>query len=737
MARLSRSGLHAHEVVEDHTATAPNQHAAIDANVSFGDKTLTILQNHNTNIDQSSPDFIDSLTNKLKDLHIYSPKENRGDRSLLAAHQRPTRSSIVHETLPIIDPVGKETGNCDNPTAETTHAQGPFPAEPPRLSKQNEGIPSLAETHASSVAATHQTPDTFEASFPSKVLRASNLDHHPLGTDPDIQSSIAKHQAGQYDYVLSLLSPLSTTSCEHSPIDQRESTLKYGCNVLLQSECPRKSVCCQGKPANTYKILATPLGDEDVVLQDTPQQILVKGDEEIMAVAEPIARFISPTSAGDETMPNKFSQSGVTFAVVEQSQPEPQDALAAVVEHSKDSAISFSNEDVSVETPRTPSRSTSASSRSRIEDSVEALDRLEEQLEAIDAAITPPSKSRRLQAAMDESTTTKAGGLHRTSSLLKRGQTDRATPTTPQARRALKKSVSVTTTNQDESSPAKSATKRSSVSRPTSLLPPKPPARSTKPPTKPSFELPGEAVARRIKEQRETRLAQQAQEKAAAAAVPQRTRSTRAPTRPNFELPGEAISRRKRAEREAKLKAQEEEERKRREFKARPIRANLTSASYPRETATSRARQSKGPELNEIGQVGHGGPKRSSIVGAPRAPLTKSGSTRSPQVRGRGISQTSSASPQLNRAASISASSVSSKRSTLSAEDVEQQKVKGRAVFERDNSYIEDKERERREREFNTKLAREQAAERSRQASREWAEKQRRKQLVVANAVAA
>ncbi|KAL0940755.1 carboxylesterase family protein [Colletotrichum truncatum] len=677
MARLSRSGLHAHEVVEDHTATAPNQHAAIDANVSFGDKTLTILQNHNTNIDQSSPDFIDSLTNKLKDLHIYSPKENRGDRSLLAAHQRPTRSSIVHETLPIIDPVGKETGNCDNPTAETTHAQGPFPAEPPRLSKQNEGIPSLAETHASSVAATHQTPDTFEASFPSKVLRASNLDHHPLGTDPDIQSSIAKHQA------------------------------------------------------------ATPLGDEDVVLQDTPQQILVKGDEEIMAVAEPIARFISPTSAGDETMPNKFSQSGVTFAVVEQSQPEPQDALAAVVEHSKDSAISFSNEDVSVETPRTPSRSTSASSRSRIEDSVEALDRLEEQLEAIDAAITPPSKSRRLQAAMDESTTTKAGGLHRTSSLLKRGQTDRATPTTPQARRALKKSVSVTTTNQDESSPAKSATKRSSVSRPTSLLPPKPPARSTKPPTKPSFELPGEAVARRIKEQRETRLAQQAQEKAAAAAVPQRTRSTRAPTRPNFELPGEAISRRKRAEREAKLKAQEEEERKRREFKARPIRANLTSASYPRETATSRARQSKGPELNEIGQVGHGGPKRSSIVGAPRAPLTKSGSTRSPQVRGRGISQTSSASPQLNRAASISASSVSSKRSTLSAEDVEQQKVKGRAVFERDNSYIEDKERERREREFNTKLAREQAAERSRQASREWAEKQRRKQLVVANAVAA
>ncbi len=47
-----------------------------------------------------------------------------------------------------------------------------------------------------------------------------------------------------------------------------------------------------------------------------------------------------------------------------------------------------------------------------------------------------------------------------------------------------------------------------------------------------------------------------------------------------------------------------------------------------------------------------------------------------------------------------------------------------------DNSLTEDRERERRERENATRLAREQAAERSRQSSRDWAEKQRVKQLV-------
>lgn len=75
--------------------------------------------------------------------------------------------------------------------------------------------------------------------------------------------------------------------------------------------------------------------------------------------------------------------------------------------------------------------------------------------------------------------------------------------------------------------------------------------------------------------------------------------------------------------------------------------------------------------------------------------------------------------------ASIHGGSSAGKRSTISAEEVQQQKLRGREIMHRDNSYVADRERERREREAATKQARKDAAERSRQISREWAEKQR------------
>jgi hypothetical protein len=56
-----------------------------------------------------------------------------------------------------------------------------------------------------------------------------------------------------------------------------------------------------------------------------------------------------------------------------------------------------------------------------------------------------------------------------------------------------------------------------------------------------------------------------------------------------------------------------------------------------------------------------------------------------------------------------------------------QQKIKGREVFNRDKMEKEAKDRERREKEEAAKQARAQAAERGRIASREWAEKQRKK----------
>ncbi|KAK7980131.1 hypothetical protein PG989_012588 [Apiospora arundinis] len=313
-----------------------------------------------------------------------------------------------------------------------------------------------------------------------------------------------------------------------------------------------------------------------------------------------------------------------------ESEPEPEPAPIVTTPQKEDSPSSAMRE-----------------SPSRIEDSVEALDKLEDQLEAFDQA----ANVQRIVAP-----------------------------------------------------------KRSSNKGLASLQPPKPLAKSTKVPTVPTFELPGEAVARRLKEKREARLSMQATAEKAAAPAPstsvRRTKSARAPTVPKFELPGEAISRRKREEREARLKAQEEEERKRREFKARPIRSGSMPA--PRETITSRARQ-KGALPENVGI-------KSTTPSPSKQPLSHVSNQSQPRAR----------------PTSTSLGSLGSKRGSVPAEvQQQQQRLRGKDIYQRDNSYTQDREKERREREAMARIAREQAAEASRLRSREWAEKQRRKRMTV------
>ena len=111
--------------------------------------------------------------------------------------------------------------------------------------------------------------------------------------------------------------------------------------------------------------------------------------------------------------------------------------------------------------------------------------------------------------------------------------------------------------------------KTAPVKRPVSLLPPKERVKSAKPVTKPTFELPGEAIARRLKEKKEARLAQRDSSEdsfhTARIVSGSRIKSNKPPTTSTFELPGEAVSRRKREALEARLKTQEEEEGRRRE----------------------------------------------------------------------------------------------------------------------------------------------------------------------------
>ncbi|KAJ4099553.1 hypothetical protein NW760_011371 [Fusarium oxysporum] len=370
----------------------------------------------------------------------------------------------------------------------------------------------------------------------------------------------------------------------------------------------------------------------------------------------------------------------------------------------------------------------------RIEDSFEELDKLEDELEAIKAFTQPqripvPENTAPSNKHLEPPSTGKKPTVSKRASVIGMSSTVRIKQTErPQLPLRRSTSLVFRDKKQDDSDNMpnlKPQTARGKLTNSQSA-PLKAPVKSTKPPTVPNFELPGEAVSRRLKEQREARRAQQA-EAQKAYAPPPRPKSSKPLTKPNFELPGEAISRRKREEREARLKAQEEEEQKKREFKARPVRHSLMPGSIPRETITSLARQGKLPQDEATKTSTSTKVKRMSMQG-PRPPTM----SEAPVTQSRGRLSTATSREDLSRATSTSTGSGGGKRTTLTAEEAYQLRLRGKEIFQRDNtSFTRDRERERREREEATRLAREQAAERSRIASREWAEKKRRKELAM------
>ncbi|KAG5744626.1 hypothetical protein H9Q70_012672 [Fusarium xylarioides] len=370
----------------------------------------------------------------------------------------------------------------------------------------------------------------------------------------------------------------------------------------------------------------------------------------------------------------------------------------------------------------------------RIEDSFEELDKLEDELEAIKAFTQPqrihvPENTAPSNKHLEPPSTSKKPTVSKRASVIGMSSTVRIKQTErPQLPLRRSTSLVFRDKKQDDSDNIpnlKPQTARGKLANSHSA-PLKAPVKSTKPPTVPKFELPGEAVSRRLKEQREARRAQQA-EAQKTYAPPPRPKSSKPLTKPNFELPGEAISRRKREEREARLKAQEEEEQKKREFKARPVRHSLMPGSIPRETITSLARQGKLPQDEATKTSTSTKVKRMSMQG-PRPPTM----SEAPVTQSRGRLSTATSREDLSRATSTSTGSGGGKRTTLTAEEAYQLRLRGKEIFQRDNtSFTRDRERERREREEATRLAREQAAERSRIASREWAEKKRRKELAI------
>ncbi|KAM0806067.1 hypothetical protein BDR22DRAFT_816299 [Usnea florida] len=222
-------------------------------------------------------------------------------------------------------------------------------------------------------------------------------------------------------------------------------------------------------------------------------------------------------------------------------------------------------------------------------------------------------------------------------------------------------------------------------------------------------------------------------------------KSTKPPTRASFELPGEAFARNLKEQREQRLKREEEEVPKPRVFKARPVR--ISHAPEVKLTAAARLRLSmaKGEPASVRGSPSGVAksrpatrPSAIAMAGQSKRLSTLSVAKPSTQPSAEGSTQPSaSSSTRVTRGPSLSLSttapsSLGANRPPLTTAESAHQKLKGKEVFGRRKVEIMEREKAKKEKEAATRQARADAAERGRIASREWAEKQRAKKLEAA-----
>jgi hypothetical protein len=238
----------------------------------------------------------------------------------------------------------------------------------------------------------------------------------------------------------------------------------------------------------------------------------------------------------------------------------------------------------------------------------------------------------------------------------------------------------------------------------------KPPTtqKSTKAPTKATFQLPGEAIAAKLKQEKEDRLKRQEETGGAAASKsayipPVVQKSTKPVTKATFQLSSDVFAAKMKLQKEARLaKQKEEEDKKEKErgvFKARPAPKMSKPAAEVRQTTASRARLPS-TETSALG--------RASSVRDPNA-ASKRLSSFHPSASTTTLPPRATTSFQKRQSLAPSAS-------------------KGKEVFARAREGKEKEEREKKEKEEAAKKARSEAAEVGRQKSREWAEKKKREE---------
>ncbi|KEF57710.1 uncharacterized protein A1O9_05628 [Exophiala aquamarina CBS 119918] len=208
-------------------------------------------------------------------------------------------------------------------------------------------------------------------------------------------------------------------------------------------------------------------------------------------------------------------------------------------------------------------------------------------------------------------------------------------------------------------------------------------------------------------------------------------KSSKAPTKSTFSLPGEVISAKLKVQREERLKKEEEAERAKKNFKARPVPSKIADPSVkPRDNKASQGRLSiyaggLNKENIEPPKVIVRRSRPMSMIEKPRTDPTRANS---------GVRRTTSvaARPSTSKVRESSIQLSSGQKSSVSKGEVIQQRATGKEVFGRNKAEIERLENERKEKEEAARKARADAAERGRQASREWAEKQKKKLAVQA-----
>lgn len=548
------------------------------------------------------------------------------------------------------------------------------------------------------------TPKVSDDAQPIVELAVDRYLSHPLSravsSIPPIEEQLAKHRDGLFEWILAIRVPVDSRpkrDTSSDVADTKEIRKEYfGCNLLPEPSPGGHGGLKTAHQVGSYLLLVTSLEETEDVLE---------------VFCDPVMAI--PGAISGHTTPVKLLDYDSTSGPDEST---PHSAACTKGDTSMESIASRS--------PVNPV--------TRIEDSFEALDMLEDELEAFDKVarfsqfvatdkplmakkpsakneLAPPNLSVKFATPQPQRTITKPSPA----SL-------RVKPASEPQKTALRKATSMNLEphrfrREDKSTTQhslKASTPRVSTRMPTQ----KPVTKPAKERTIPTLKRPGDAVAHQWRDKNDARLAAQRATQPTAASLG-RARSAKLPARPAFELPGEAISRRKREEHQAQLKAQEETDKKRREFKARPPPSHTLPATLPRETVASRARQNKAV-LAENSAHTTTPTRRSFATVGPHSRSVLSATINQSESRGRGLKVEGISIHQESRATSASTASMSGKRSSLSIEDAHMQKLRGHEIYQRDNL---------------ARLARGEAAEKSRQESREWAAKQARKRISMAS----